>query len=159
MNIALFVAFLLLMPGLAGVIVPGLPSVPFMLVVALGYGIYDRFVHLTQYELLILGGLALLSIVIDYLAGLLGARLGGASKQSILAGFIGLIVGLILFPPLGAIIGLGMGIFLSELRLHQDEKRATKAATGGLIGSLTGTIINFVIALIFIGLFVFYALK
>ncbi len=150
---------LLLLPGVVGVIVPILPGLAYMLVMAVLFGFIDKFAHLHGWELAVLGGIALLSLIIDYASGMLGARWGGASKQAMLFGFLGLLVGLALFPPFGSMIGLFLGVLIAEIRNHKDERQAVRAATGSLLGSISGMVINVILAVIFIGLFVLFAVK
>lgn len=150
---------LAMLPGIIGVIIPILPGVPYMFVLALAYGFIDHFQHLTAIDWLILGGLTVLSVIVDYFSGLLGAKYGGASAKSAMAGFAGLILGLVLFPPFGGIIGLFAGVLISELLLHNNRKKAFKAASGSLLGSLSGIIINLLISLLFLVLFIVFALK
>jgi len=157
-HFVLIVVFgLLMLPGIIGVFLPLLPGIPFMLIVALIFGFVDHFGHLAIWELLILLALALASLLIDYLSGVIGARMSGASAKSSLGGIIGLIIGLILFPPFGGIVGLFAGILITELLIHNDNKRAVKAATGGLIGAIVGILTNLFVALAFLGLFIFFA--
>lgn len=158
-TILTIIATFLLIPGLVGVVVPLLPSLPYMFVVALIYGAIGRFAHLTGQEILILGGLAAASLTVDYLSGLLGAKYGGASSKSLAGGLVGLLIGLFLLPPIGSIIGLFLGIYLSEMYLRRSRQQAIRAATAGLLGSLAGIVINLVLALIFIGLFINFALN
>src|SRR5688572_13441688 len=106
----LVLAVLFMLPGLAGILLPALPGIPIMFLVALGFGAIDRFVHLTGMELGILFGIALASFVVDYLAGTLGAKFGGASARATLAGLAGMVAGFFLFPPLGGFIGMFAGV-------------------------------------------------
>jgi len=71
-----------------------------------------------------------------------------------LFGFVGMILGLIIFPPLGTIIGLFLGILTGELIANSDQSRALKAASGGVISSLIGILINLVLAITFLIIFV-----
>jgi uncharacterized protein YqgC (DUF456 family) len=158
-NILLTIVFAVLMlPGLTGILIPVLPGIPFMFIVALIFGLIDKFVHLTTIEIIILLGLTLISLVIDYASGILGARIGGASAKSTLGGLIGMIIGLIIFPPFGGIIGLFLGIAITEIAIHNNNKKALKAATGGVIGSLAGIILNLILALIFLTIFIIFSL-
>lgn len=150
---------LLLLPGLLGVFLPLLPSIPYMFVVTLIFGLIDKFQHLTVVNLIILGIIALFSLLVDYFSGALGAKYGGASKKTLFWGIIGLILGLIVFPPFGGIAGLFLGVLVAELIQYKDHLKALKAASGSLIGSLTGMILNFLLALFFFVLFLVFAVK
>ncbi len=148
-----------MIPGLAGVLIPVLPGLPIMFGVALVFGIIDHFSHLQPYELAILALLTVISLGIDYASGLLGAKYGGASKRATGYGIIGLIIGLIAFPPFGSIAGLFIGVLVGELTLQSNEKRAIKAASGTLLGTVAGIALNFILAIIFLILFWFFAIK
>lgn len=157
--IYLVISSALMILGIIGVLVPVLPGIPFMFLIAVIFGFVTKFADLKTIELIILALIAGLSLTIDYTTGLFGARYGGATKQSIILGFIGLILGTIIFPPLGGIIGLFLAILFSELYIKKDKTKAFKAASGGLIGSLAGIILNLILALLFITLFIWFSLN
>jgi uncharacterized protein YqgC (DUF456 family) len=150
---------ILLLPGIIGAILPIVPSVPWMFVVALIFGIIDRFQHLHWWDLLSLGILALISFTADNISGLIGARGAGASKWGLLGGFIGGLIGLFFFPPWGAIIGMIIGVVVLEILASRDHKKVAKSASGVILGNLTNIIINLVLCFIFIGLFILFTLK
>lgn len=157
-NILLVVIFtLLIIPGLVGIILPILPGLPYMFVVALVYGLVTGFVSLTLTELGILGLIMVGSIMISYLSGFLGAAIGGASKNALIGGTIGLLIGLLAFPPWGIFIGLYLGVLVAQYMESDNHRRALKAANSSLIGSLSGIMINLVLAIVFIFLFVIFA--
>ena len=152
-------AILLLILGIGSLFLIVFPSLPFMFVIALIFGIVDNFLHLTFSNLIILGLIALAAEVIDYLSGLMGAKLGGAARISLLYGLIGMVVGLIIYPPFGSIIGLFLGIVISEIIYFKDIKKALKAGGGCLLGSLVGSLIKLILAIIFLVLFIIFAAK
>lgn len=143
-----------MVPGLAGVILPLFPGVPYMWLVALIFGMVTRFSELTLPEFGMLSALAALSLAVDYFSGVLGAKLGGASMRSLSLGLGGLMLGIFLLPPFGGIVGLFLGILIGEIREAGDRNKAIKAATGGLIGVVAGSITNLAIGIWFIGYFV-----
>ena len=148
-----------MLPGLVGVLLPLVPGIPYMFVVALVYALADRLSHISGLELLILGLIAAASLAVDYLAGILGARAGGASKKALLFGMIGLILGMIILPPFGGILGLFLGVLGAELLGGKTALKAFKAGQGSVIGALTGIGINLVLALLSLALFVVFALR
>ncbi|MEK7644940.1 MAG: DUF456 domain-containing protein [Patescibacteria group bacterium] len=156
--ILLAVAAIFMALGIPAVLVPFLPAISYMFLIALLFAISDRFVHITWENLAVLGGILIVSFFIDYFAGILGARYGGADRRSILFGFLGLIVGLIAFPPLGGIVGLFVGIFAGEVVARKSNAAALKAATAGLIGSATGALVNCSLAVLMFGLFLYFVL-
>lgn len=157
-NYILVIIFtILFLPGIVGIFLPILPSLPYMFVAALVFGIIDKFAHLTSIELIFLGLLAAASFLVDYLSGVMAAKYSGASLAAVLAGVIGLILGTIFFPPFGGLVGLFLGILAAELFLVRDYKKALKAASGGFLGQIAGILINLVLAIIFIVLFIVFA--
>lgn len=150
---------ILLLAGVASVFLLVFPSLPFMFLIALIFGFIDKFQHLTALNIIILAVIAVVSIVIDYLSGIIGAKIGGASREAIILGIVGLIIGLIIFPPFGSAIGLFLGILASEIIHIKDIKKALKSATGGLLGSLAGTAIQLILSILFLVLFIIFALK
>ncbi len=154
----LLVSVVALLPGLAGVLLPILPGLPYMFGITVVFGFIDQFSHLTGRELLILGILTLISVGVDYGSGVLGAKLGGASQKAMGWGLLGMLVGMILLPPFGGILGLFVGVMAAEIKNSHNQHRAIKAATGTLIGTFAGMTINVILALIFILLFVIFAL-
>ncbi len=128
--------------------IQALPGVPMLFGAVFVYSLIDSFDHVSAWQLCVFGALALATLTIDYSAGLLGAKLGGASKQAILFGFIGFIIGLISFPPLGALLGLFAGVFIAELIRLKNYEHAIKAAASALFTSVLGAVVNVMIAIV-----------
>jgi len=135
------------------VFVPMLPALFYMTVLAVIFSMMTGFSVITPLELLILGVILTVGFLNDLFSGILGAKWGGASKKSIFYGFIGLVMGTILFPPLGGIVGLFAGILIAELLQGKANQNAIKAATGSVIGAAVGMIINLFLASAFFVLF------
>ena len=156
-NIFLEIGFsVLIFIGILMVFVPMLPALFYMFVMAIIFSIINGFAIITPWQLLILGGILLLGFINDMFSGILGAKWSGASRKSMVYGFIGLIVGVIILPPFGGIAGLFAGVLIAELILGKTKEIAFKAATGSLIGVITGMIINLILALTFFVLFLIF---
>lgn len=149
---------LMLLPGLAMIFVPFLPAFWYLLAVAAIFGAIDGFVHLTLQNFAVLAAIFGASILVDWSAGLLGARLGGAAWKSVLFGALGASLGFLLLPPLGVLPGLFVGVLLGELHRRRSAPAALRAAGGALVGVVTGMAINAMLALLFIVSFVLFAL-
>lgn len=150
--------FMALLPGIAGAFLP-VPGLLYMFIISLVYGFIDDFQHLTVGELTILGIVTVVAVANDYLTGALGAKYGGAAQKSMLLGVIGMILGTLILPPFGGLIGVFAGIFISEFFLHGNKERATKAATGGLLGSIAGMLITIFLAVVFLALFLIFGIS
>lgn len=145
---------ILIFGGIFMTLAPMMPGIPLMFLLAAVFGLLGDFGTLALGELGILGAILAGSIIIDYSAGILGAKFGGAAWRSIAAGIMGSVIGFLIFPPLGAFLGLFSGIVLAEMMRRGDGVLAMKAATGYILGAATGVIINFLLAIIFFGLFI-----
>jgi uncharacterized protein YqgC (DUF456 family) len=131
-----------------------MPGLVYMLVVAILFGAVDKLEHLTLIEFIPLLMIVLASTLVDYLSGILGARWSGASKTAVVYGFIASIIGILLLPPFGGVVGLFFGVLVAELSRKRDQNEAIKAATGSVLGTLAGMGVNFLLAIAFILAFV-----
>lgn len=157
-SIFLIISSLLLLPAIFLVFIPTFPALWYMFFVASAFALFDGFTHISWAGLGILGGIVILSMLVDTLAGIVGAKYGGASKKSLIYGFVGIIIGTVLFFPFGGLLGLFGGILLAEFITHRNQDIALKAATGGLIGTLVGMILNCILAITFLVLFLVFVL-
>ena len=134
-----------------------LPALSYMFVVSLVYALFDSFFHLSYIEISILFALTILSIIVDHLAGILGAKYGGAHGKSLLWGLAGSIVGTFIAPLVGSLMGLFVGVAIGEFRIGRGKEKALSGASGALLGSLAGIAVNVGLAVAFIILFVSFA--
>lgn len=126
------ISIILMLVGVLGVILPALPGILLMFVVALALAVYDGFQHITTVNLIILGVISLASLAIDYLSGLVGGRYFGATRKGIIGGLIGMVLGTIFFAPVGTFLGLFLGILIAEIIAGMDQKKQLGLLQGGL---------------------------
>lgn len=158
-DLALLCIFTVLMaPGLLGIVLPIIPGIPYMFIMALTYALVTGFRTLHVTPLMVLGGLTALSILIDYYSGLYGARIGGASRESIRAGLGGMLLGTVILPPFGGIALMVLAVLASEAIQNHGRNRAVRAAAGTILGVMGGSCINGAIGILFIVLFVTFAI-
>ncbi len=157
MDSVLQVSFTILVGlGVLLTFIPTTPGIPYMLFVTGLFSVLTKFDVVKPWMLAVFAGITLLSIIVDYSAGLIGAKLGGASKTSVIVGLIGLVIGLIVFPPFGALIGLFAGVFLAELIEFKDHAKALKAASYSLVTTVIGALVNIALAITFFILFLIF---
>jgi uncharacterized protein YqgC (DUF456 family) len=120
--------------GLFGVFLPLLPDVLLIWLSALGYGLLVGWGKWGPYLFGLILVLGAISWIAEYLLSGLGARIGGGSLWSVSAGIALGIIGFILFPPFGAIIGMLLGLFLVEFYRVRDLRHASKATLGMGLG-------------------------
>lgn len=148
----LFTAVFLL--ALAGIFLPFLPGVPVAALAAFLAAWMTGFRELGTVPLVIIGVLALLSVLTDYLAGALGAKRFGAGRAGVWGSILGALFGLFLFPPFGFLLGALLGAVAGELLTGRAPQDALRAAFGVFVGTLGGILTN-VLLLIAIGIVVF----
>ncbi|MGB0896568.1 MAG: DUF456 domain-containing protein [Flavobacteriaceae bacterium] len=108
-----------------------------------------------SYTILIISFIIAVGIfILDYFIPAMGAKKFGGSKYGIIGTTIGLILGLLFFPPFGIIIGPFVGALIGELVFGKQTNEAMKAAFGSLLGLLTSVFIKFFVALIYAGIFI-----
>jgi uncharacterized protein YqgC (DUF456 family) len=148
----------LLVPGIFFTFIPFVPALSYMLVMSLVYGVVDGFIRITPYEFAVLAGITILSVIVDWGAGALGARYGGARMKSIAWGMFGSIAGTFIFPPLGGLLGLFIAVFASEIYYHPTRSKdmAVTSAGGALIGTAVGMAVNAILSVIFFACFVLF---
>jgi uncharacterized protein YqgC (DUF456 family) len=143
----------LILLGLAGTVLPALPGTLFVLAgIVLGAWI-DDFTRVGWGIISAVGVLAVLAWVLDYVAGLLGARKAGASRQALIGAALGTVAGIfmglvgVLFMPL---VGAAVGEYLAR----RDHPNAIKVGVATWLGIMAGLVAKVVIAFMMIGLFV-----
>ena len=144
---------LLILVGLAGSVLPALPGVALVLGgIVLGAWI-DDFRQVGVATLAVISVLAVVAWVLDYVAGLLGARRAGASGLALAGAAIGTVVGLfmglvgVLFMPL---VGAALGEYLAR----RDQRHAMKVGLATWVGLIVGMLAKLVIAFVMVGIFV-----
>lgn len=146
-TLIIIVVILLLLAGMAGTVVPFIPGIPLMFIGIAAYGWYDNFQTIDAQYLIVLACLTLLSVFMDYLSTMLGAKYFGSTKQGTWGALIGTVIGLFLFPPIGIIAGPFVGAIIGESMAGKDSRAALKVALGTVAGLFTGMIFNVILAI------------
>ncbi len=92
--------------------------------------------------------------ILDYIIPAMGTKRFGGSKAGMIGTSLGLIVGLLSPIPGGIIIGPFVGALVGELINKSEFDKALKAAFGSFLGFLASTFIKFIVALVFLGLYI-----
>jgi uncharacterized protein YqgC (DUF456 family) len=150
--IGLSLTLLVMLAGLIGSLLPVLPGVPLVLVAAVGHRLYFGEASVSNTILIILVLLTLVSMLFDFLAGMLGAKKFGATWRGMTGAVIGGIVGLFFNLP-GIILGPFIGATLFEMIGGQEFKKASRAGVGATVGLLLGIAGKFSICVVMMILF------
>jgi len=85
----------------------------------------------------------------------MGAKVYKASSSGIWGSIIGMIIGILFFPPFGMILGLFVGAVLGELIAGKEEWRALKVGTVTFVASMLMILIKLAAS----GIMTFYFFK
>jgi uncharacterized protein YqgC (DUF456 family) len=154
------VAIALMLVGVAGSILPVIPGVPLNFVVFLAYGYYSSFEAYGFLTIFLVGALTFAAIVVEQLAGIMGAKKFGSGKAGMIGAVVGSLVGIIIFNVPGLIIGTFLGALAFEMIFAKKEwKVARMAGLGALVGCACGSFFKFVVSFIITAAFIYLVIK
>ena len=149
MDILLIVfAFLLLVAGIAGCVLPVLPGPPLAYAGMLLLHLTDK-VHFTTPQLVIWLVVVIVLQVVDYITPLLGSKYSGGTSFGNRGCMAGTLLGLF-FMPWGVIVGPFIGAVVGEMLGGQDLSHAIRAGIGTLLGFLVGTLLKVIVCFYFL---------
>jgi uncharacterized protein YqgC (DUF456 family) len=151
-SIGLAVALAIMFVGLLGCVLPGLPSTPIVLAAAVGHRLYFGANSVSTLVMVILVLATLFSLVLDYVASVLGAKKLGATWKGITGAIVGAIVGIFFGPP-GIFLGPFLGALAFEWIGGRDFEAATRAGMGALLGLVLGAVGKLACCIGMMGLF------
>ena len=148
--------------GLAGSIHPLLPGMPLMFAGTWLLAYSQDYEVIGTTALTVLGLIMALAWTLDYVAGLLGAKFTGASKQALWGSLAGGVVGLFFALP-GMVLGPLIGAAVGEFAAQRSLWAAGKVGLGTLLGFVAGVVAKLGCALVVLfsifGLYVYYWLS
>ncbi|MEN6461686.1 MAG: DUF456 domain-containing protein [Syntrophomonas sp.] len=153
----IIIVIVLLLAGISGTVIPFIPGVPLVFIGIAAYGWYEGFHLITPKYLAIIASLTVLSMIMDYISTVMGAKIFGSSKNGTWGAILGTFLGLFFFPPLGIFIGPVAGAVVGEIMAGNEVNKAFKVGLGTVVGLFSGMIFNLCLALAMIISFLFKA--
>ena len=138
----LILSGLMMLIGIIGCIVPGLPGTPVAYVGLWIAQATDRVDFSWQF-LLVWGIVTIIVTVLDYVVPAWGTKRFGGTRWGVWGSTIGVFVGLF-FGAVGVIVGPLVGAILGELLGGKEVRQALRAGWGSFIGLLCGTILKLI---------------
>jgi uncharacterized protein len=146
------IAAALIAVGLAAAVVPLLPGIPLIFAGIWLIAGVDHYQHIGLWWLLGIALVGALGLLMDLLAGALGARRAGASPRAVWGALLGTLFGMFFGLP-GLLLGPFFGAVLGELATGNSLRRSTHVGASAWIGLIFGTIIKLVVSLTMVSLF------
>ncbi len=146
------VAAILVLIGLAGIILPALPGVPLVFVGLLVAAWTEGFERIGWLTLVVLGVLTVISLIIDVVSTVIGAKKVGASRMALIGSVIGTVVGLF-FMPIGLFVGPFLGALGGEYLHGRKLGQATKVGFGTWLGIVLGVAFKLGLAMTMVAVF------
>ena len=162
MQISYWLLITLMVVGVIGSVVPGIPGSSLILTSMIIWGILGSSFAAIKIPLLVTIVVLILSIAVDFLAGYLGAKKAGASKWGQIGAILGLILGFFGLLPtlpfggplLGILLGPLLGAIIAEFIYRRELWPAVKAGVGIIVGSVIGNLIQGVLAIAAVVVFI-----
>lgn len=153
----IIVGVLLVLIGIIGAIIPGLPG-PIISFFALLCLQMKKNAPFEEDFIIIMGLISLVVTVLDYIVPIMGTKKFGGSKLGVRGSIVGLIAAIFVLPVLGIVIGpfglIGilagpfLGAYVGELIANKDSQTAFRSAIGSFIGFMAGTLMKLTYSLI-----------
>ena len=148
-------AFILLVFGILGAVVPMLPGPPlsFIGLLLMHWSGYGEF---SSTFLWVWAGVTAAVTVMDYFLPSLMAKQFGGSRAAAIGSFVGLVIGIFVFPPYGMILGPFFGALVGEL-MHNNIQgsKALVVALGAFLSFIVGSGAKLIVSSIML----YYAVK
>lgn len=150
----IIIGLLISITGLIGCIIPAIPGpqLSFLSLIILELAIDDAF-SLDFFYLW--GGITVAVFFLDYILPILGAKVYRASNYGIWGSIVGMIAGIIFFPPFGMILGLFAGAVIGELIAGKKEWEALKVGSATFFASMVMIFIKLAVS----GVMLYYFVK
>ncbi len=167
LTILYWVLIAVMLVGVVGAVVPGIPGPSLILVAILVWGIATGFAGI-GWPLIAVFVVLILSAGVDFLATYWGTRQVGGSHWGQIGAIVGLVVGFLGFLPalpfggpiLGIFIGPVLGAFLGEFLYRRDLalgpriQLALKVSVAIVVSSLIGNLLEGLLAIAAVVIFV-----
>lgn len=155
----LLIEGIMIMVGLVGCIVPGLPGIPLVFGAILVEHFFDPNSSYPIWLVILLTFITILVFSLQYFIPIYGTKKFGASKWAVRGSIIGLILGIFtsFLGPFGILIGPFAGAVLGEVFFAKKPfNDSMRAGLGAVLGILASSAMELTFSLMIAGIFVFY---
>jgi uncharacterized protein YqgC (DUF456 family) len=144
-------ALALIAGGLVAAVLPLLPGIPLIFGGVWLIAATDGYRHIGLWWLLVIASVGAVGLSMDLLAGALGAKRVGASKQAVWGALVGTIAGLFCGLP-GLLFGPFLGAVIGELSAGTSVERSARVGVNAWVGLIFGTLFKLVASLMMVAM-------
>ncbi len=138
------IALLLALFGMIGAILPILPGT-WLSLAGLAIGYFSSAKVMSTQQILIWSAVCVAVTVVDMFLPVLVTKYLGGSKSGMVGATIGMVAGLVAFPPFGVVVGPFVGAVMGEMINNKDNvSGAFKLGFGTFVAFIFGTGIKFI---------------
>ncbi len=94
----------------------------------------------------VMAAAALGATLSDQVLPIAASRKAGAGRPGVIGSILGMLVGIVFFPPLGLIAGAFLGALAGELVFHRENEHPLRAALGVLRGTLLAALVKLTVS-------------
>ena len=152
--VATILSFLMIIGGFVAILLPFAPSVPTIWFGIFLYAISHKYLTINQSFMVLVSGIALGTIVLDYTLSRAGAQKLMAGPWGVLGAVFGGLIGTFFGPIATYIIGPLIGAIVVELLRGRDRVYSYKTGEYTVVAFMGGTVVKLMAGIIMVGLFV-----
>jgi uncharacterized protein len=147
-------ALVLVAVGVGGTVLPALPGAPLVFGGLLLAAWIDDFREVGYVAIAVLGVLTLMTVIVDVVATMFGAKRVGATRAGIVGSALGTILGMF-FGFAGLVIGPFAGALIGELSARRGVFSAGRVAVATWVALIVAVVVKLAVVFMMIGIFVF----
>ncbi|MBN2396302.1 MAG: DUF456 domain-containing protein [Candidatus Atribacteria bacterium] len=152
----IFIGIILNLLGIIGILFPVLPGIILNYIPIILLYINRGEEQIDFATLLVFGVLSISAVLLDYILPILEVKKFGASRKGLWCSIIGMIIGILFFPPFGMFFGLFLGSIIGELWSGKESSQAFKAGLATFLGSFTSLVFKLILAITMAIYFLFH---
>jgi hypothetical protein len=147
-------AAILVLVGIAGTILPMLPGIPLVFAGLFIAAWLDGFAKVSVLTISVIGLIALLALIVEFVASFITVKRAGASKYGLWGAAIGGLIGLFT-GPFGLIIGTAAGAAIGELLAEKETGQATAVGIAAGLGFVIALVAKVVLLILMLAIFAY----
>jgi len=125
--------------GLVGCLLPVVPGPPLNFLALILLSLARGWEPFDATFLIVMAGVTVVVTVLDFVVPALGAKRFGATRAGVWGSVLGMIAGILFFPPFGMFIGAFVGAVAGELAAGREGPSALRAGWGVFMGTMLAT--------------------